>query len=171
MKPRHSTLLLLLGACGSAPPPARDTPPLPPALGSLTLVARTAGEDARDLIAHLHPGPLAAGESEIGFYASAEDRAVLFVSRFGSADTAAAQLAMMARLIDLGRGGFGHHAEAAVGGVTLHATLGQGRVHYFFARNGDVVWLAADTPVARAAVAGLLDVPEDSLPGPPDAGG
>lgn len=168
---KFGSALLLLAACGGQQPPVADEAALPSALLDLALIERVSGDDARTLIAHLHPGPLAPAESDVGFYASDAYRAVLYVSRFGSADTAYAQLAMMARLIARGRGGFGHHVESEVGGVMVHATLGQGRVHYFYSREAELVWLAADPPVARNLLAELLQVPVDSLPAVPDPGG
>jgi hypothetical protein len=100
----------------------------------------------------------------VGFYASGDDRAVLYLSRFPDADTARAQLASMAAMIGRGRSGFGHHAETEIGGTVVHAVLGQGRAHFFFARDREVVWLAADPAVARPALAELLGVAVDSIP-------
>jgi hypothetical protein len=155
-----------LAACQGAPRPSPgESSALPPTLHGLTLVRSVSGEDARDLIAQLHPGPLAPAASEVGFYAAGPERAVLYVTRFPSADLAQAQLDRMAATIGHGRGGFGHHTEATVGDIVVHRALGQGRAHFFFTRNSEVVWLAADDAVARMALAALLGLSVDSLPG------
>jgi hypothetical protein len=170
MRARTLLVLLLLSACGREPPPVQ-VGGLPPSVLDLNLIERAGGDPARALIARLHPGPLAPAESEVGFYGSGDRRAVLYVSRFASADTAHAQLAMMAAMIGRGRGGFGHHSEVAIGGTAVHATLGQGRAHFFYTRGAEVVWLAADPAIARPALAELLSVPLDSIPHADPSGG
>jgi hypothetical protein len=156
--------VLALASCGGTPPPDGETRALPDTLSGLALTRSVSGEEAQGLIAYLHPGPPAPAESEVGFYASDGERAVLYVSRFPSADTARAQLSLMSAMIGRGRAGFGHHTETEIGGIVVHAALSQGRAHFFFTRDRDVVWLAADPELARAALAELLDIPLDSLP-------
>jgi hypothetical protein len=157
--------LLVLTGCGGTPPSGGESPTLPDTLGGLALTQNVSGGEAQTLIAYLHPGPLAPAESDVGFYASEGERAVLYVSRFPSADTAQAQITLMSAMIGRGRGGFGHHTETDIGGTVVHSALSQGRAHFFFARDREVVWLAADPETARGALAQLLGVPVDSLPG------
>ena len=157
--------LIALASCGGTPPFVVGRPTLPDSLDGLALTQSASGEEAQRLIASLHPGPLAPAESEVGFYASGDDRAVLYVSRFPSADTAQAQLRLMSAIIGRGRAGFGHHTETEIGGTVVHAALSQGRAHFFFTRDREVMWLAADPETARGALAQLLGVPADSLPG------
>jgi hypothetical protein len=167
MKATNGTIaaLIALASCGGTPPSDRETRALPDSLNGLALIQSAAGEDAQRLIASLHPGPLAPAESDVGFYASDDERAVLYVSRFPSADTAQAQLSLMSAMIGRGRAGFGHHTETEIGGTVVHAALSQGRAHFFFTRNREVVWLAADPETARGALGQLLGVSVDSLPG------
>jgi hypothetical protein len=157
-------LLAVLPACAGDRPPVADSSGLPDTVGGMAKVQSVTGQEARDLIGLLHPGPLAPAESEVGFYATDADRAVLYVSRYGSADTARQQLQLMSAVIGRGRGGFGHYSETEIGGTVVHAALGQGRSHFFFTRDREVVWLAADPEPARAALADLLHLDTDSIP-------
>lgn len=157
-------LLFLLTGCPGQPSDAGRGPILPETLGGLALVERATGDQARDLITQLHPGPLAPAESEVGFYASGDDRAILYVSRFARADTAMAQLETMSAMIGRGRGGFGHHAEAEIAGTVVHMVMGQGRAHFFFRQDREVVWVSADPETGRGALSQLLGVAPDSIP-------
>jgi hypothetical protein len=105
---------------------------------------------------------MAPAESRVGFYAAGDQRAVLYVSRYPSGDEAEAQLGQMASAIGQGRGGFGNHTQVDIGGTVVHSVVGQGRTHYFYVRDGDVVWLAADPGVSQVALAALLDAVPDS---------
>jgi hypothetical protein len=147
---------ILLAGCAVAP--AREASvDLPDRLDGLRLVERVSGTQARQLIARLHPGPLAPADSRVGFYQVGALRAVLYVSRFPTGEAAEEQLGRMAAVMVHGRGGFGNHIETDIGGTVVHAVVGQGRTHYFYARNGDVVWLAADPGVAEMALATLFN--------------
>jgi hypothetical protein len=154
---------IALAGCTDAP--ARDlvSVDVPDRLHGLVLVERMSGSDAQQLIALLHPGPLAPAESRVGFYAAGEQRAVLYVSRFPSEEAAAEQLGQMASAIGHGRAGFGSHTEADIGGTVVHSVVGQGRTHYFYVRDGDVVWLAADAGVAQMALTALFGTGPDSI--------
>jgi hypothetical protein len=130
----------------------------------MSLIESVSGDEAQNLISQLHPGPLAPAESQVGFYAAGDDRAVLYLSRFAEADSARAQLEMMSAMIGRGRAGFGHHTEIDMAGTVVHAVVGSGRMHFFFTRQNELVWLAADPALARAALAELLGVEVESMP-------
>jgi hypothetical protein len=156
--------LVLLAGCAGTPAPSDEVLALPESLHDLALVQAVSGTEAQNLIAHLHPGPLAPAESQVGFYASGENHAVLYVSRFPERPLAQAQLDAMSAAIGRGRGGFGHHTETEIGRTVVHSAVGQGRMHFFFTRDREVLWLVADAEPAREALAELLRLPLDSLP-------
>jgi hypothetical protein len=88
----------------------------------------------------------------------------LYVSRYESADLATAELARMAASVDGDGTGFGHHAQFEVAGITVHSVFGRGQVHYFYAKDRDLLWLGMVPMLARVGLAQLLDVVPDSIP-------
>lgn len=64
----------------------------------------------------------------------------------------------MSRAIGGESNGFGHHESFRVDGKQVEFVVGQGQVHFFFARGTDVYWLGIDARLARGALAQLLDV-------------
>lgn len=148
---------------------ARDVPSLVPnSLHGLALVERRSGSDAASLIQRLHDRSVAPVKSEIGSYDSGEMQAVVYVSRFESAEDAGTALIDMAEGIGTGSSGFGHHESVTIAGVEVHRVVGHGQLHYFFARATDVTWLSVPPSLARPALAQLLNVDVDTLS--PDEG-
>jgi hypothetical protein len=142
----------------------RQSALLPPEIQGLQLVKTISGDAAAGTIGRLHDKSVAPTESQIGLYQSGETKAVLYVSRFGSAAEAAAVLQMMAMRIADGAEGFGHYRRFSVGANEVHFVLGQGQAHYFFMKRFDVSWLAAPPDIARAGLAQLLAVDVDAVP-------
>ncbi len=117
------------------------------------------------MIARLHGRAVAPRRSIIGLYGPERMRIALFVSRFDSEAQADSQLRLMARRIDDGVAGYGHYRSFEAAGTRVHVTFSQDAVHYFFSDGVDLLWVMAPPALARAAVAQLLEVDSDSLPG------
>lgn len=138
--------------------------PLPRELHGLKLVDSRTGGDAATLISHLHRASVSPSANYVGYYGPPDMRAVLYLSRFADTLTAQQQLMAMADRIGAGSSGFGHHGRFHVLGIEVHSVFGYDQIHYFFARECDVVWLGMPPPVARAGLADLLGVAVDSIP-------
>ena len=67
-----------------------------------------------------------------------------------------AQIERMATGIRARKTPFSHLKSSERNGTTVYSALGEGQIHYFYRRGADVIWLAADPPVAREAVQYLL---------------
>jgi hypothetical protein len=63
----------------------------------------------------------------------------------------------MERRIEAGNTPFDHFSHISVLGQDGAACVGQGQVHFFFAYNRSLYWLAADLPVAREALQRLIE--------------
>lgn len=154
-----------VGGCREVPRGvASDGSPLPDSLHALRLVDLQTGADAARIMERLHGKEVAPLRSWIGSYAGHGASAELYVSRYDSGRHATADLEAMSARIGPGTPVFGHHRTIVVAGQTVHATLGQGGVHYFFVREADLFWLTVSPAVARPALAQLLEVPLDSIP-------
>lgn len=153
--------VLVAVACSGHP--EGDTP-LPQSVQGLELVAVTSGAAAEAALERLHGKDVAPTESHIGHYGTGVLRAVLYVSRFDDRRRADAQLGAMSERIGAGSSGFGHHRRFSVSDRDVRSLLGQGQVHFLFVTRNDLVWLAVAPPLARAALAELLEVPVDAVP-------
>ncbi len=157
-----AVLTLLVAGCGGNEGDAALF--LPEQIHGLPLIESQSGGDAAQAIGSLHEESVAPTESYIGTYGPEDLRMVLYVSRFGSADDARAQLAAMSERIGSGSSGYGHHTEYHIGGIEVHAVFGQGQIHYFYARDADLTWLATPPMLSRPVLGELLGIAVDSIP-------
>jgi len=134
---------------GWAEPPKR--------LGELELVHALRGEEALQAINRLHGKEVAGKEAYVAHYEKDGAVAMLYVSKASSPGQATSQVKRMAERIQQGNTPFSHLKASERGGMTVYSALGEGRVHYFYRKGSKVIWLAADPPVARQALANLLD--------------
>lgn len=164
--PRNTPYLLLaVLAAGCAGEAADgDASPLPASIHGMALVESLSGSEATEILSELHGADIVPAENHIGHYGSEQVGAVLYVSRFAGAAAADSFLVAMAGRIDAGSTGFGHHASFDAAEHQVHMVVGHGQVHYFFAEGRDLVWLAVDPPIARPALAELLQTRTDSIP-------
>jgi hypothetical protein len=116
----------LLAGCASRPQE------LPHSLGSLTLERYVGGDEAKNIIDHLHGKPVST-ESNL----MADEEA-------------------MSRLISGGNGLFTHYHQLEIQGRRVAMCLGMGQVHYFFSRGSTLYWLAVDSRIAQETLAALL---------------
>jgi hypothetical protein len=139
-------------------------PPVPDEIHGFQLADVKAGEEAAAVLERMHGKEVAPERSWVATYGPEEMGTTLYVSRYESAETAASELARMAAGVEGEGTGFGHHAEFQVAGLTVHSVFGRGQVHYFYAKDRDLVWLGMVPMLARVGVAQLLNVPPDSVP-------
>ncbi len=99
-----------------------------------------------------------------GHYGTDAMGAVIYVSRFASAEEADSQQVAMASGIGRGSGGYGHHQRFRVTGTRVDMVFGFGRIHYFYTQGEHLMWLGTHPSLARAALAQLMGVPLDSVP-------
>lgn len=145
-------------------PEAPSASILPMTLHGMPLVAITTGEAAKTMLRRLHGRDVAPASSHVGHYEGGGAQATLYISHFTDAAAADSMVKRMSRSLGSGNRAFAHHKRLPVDGVQVHAVLGRGQSHFFFARDGDVAWLGVDGRMARVVLAHLLDIEADRLP-------
>ena len=145
---------------------AGDAGPLPTEIHGMELVEVQSGPDASGVLEHMHAsGAAPAADNYVGHYGTEEMGAVVYLSRFATADEASEQRVTMSQGLDRGDGGFGHTIRFRAGSRWVQITFGQGRVHYFWDDDVDLVWLTLnDAAVARPVLAEMLGTTADSIP-------
>jgi hypothetical protein len=162
-----SAILLLvaaaLAACGErSGSEAADM--LPAEIHGLALTQSESGETATSMIAQLHASSVAPEQSQIGIYTAGTLRAILYVSRFATSAEADSQLVLMATRIGEGSPGYGHFRSFELPPGTVYQAFGNGQIHYFYAQDSDVTWLAAPPDMARPILAELLNLEVTAIP-------
>ena len=128
----------------------------PKTMGALQLVHALRGKEALQAIDRLHGKGLAGTDGYVAHYERNGLVAMLYVSRPARSSMTGAQIEKMATGIRAGKTPFSHLKSSVRNGTTVYSALGEGQIHYFYRRGADVIWLAADPPVAREAVQYLL---------------
>lgn len=141
-----------------------DETPVPDEIHGFPLAKVTSGPDAAAVLERMHGKDVTPEQNWVATYGPEEMGTTLYVSRYERADLAASELARMATGVDGEGTGFGHHSQFDVAGITVHSVFGQGQIHYFYAKDRDLVWLGMVPMLARVGVAQLLDVSPDSIP-------
>jgi len=125
-------------------------------VGTLRLVHALRGKEALQAIDRLHGKGLAGSDAYVAHYERDGLVAMLYVSRPARSSMTGAQLEKMAAGIRAGKTPFTHLKSSERNGMTVYSALGQGQIHYFYRRGADVIWIAADPPVAREVLEFLL---------------
>ncbi len=128
----------------------------PERLAGLALAHAVRGKDALQAIDRLHGKALAGAQAYVAHYEKDSVVAMLYVARPARASATRTQVETMAAGIGTGKTPFFHLKCQERGGTTVYSALGEGRIHYFFSRGADVVWLAADPDIARQALESVL---------------
>ncbi len=128
----------------------------PKTVGALQLVHALRGKEALQAIDRLHGKGLAGTDGYVAHYERDGLVAMLCVSRPARSSMTGAQIEKMATGIRAGKTRFSHLKSSERNGTTVYSALGEGQIHYFYHRGADVIWLAADPPVAREALQYLL---------------
>ena len=145
---------------------AGDAGPLPTEIHGMELVEVESGPDASGVLEQMHAsGAAPEADNYVGRYGTEEMGAVVYWSRFATADEASEQRVAMSRGIGSGAGGFGHTTRFRGGSKWVQITFGQGKVHYFWDDDVDLVWITlSDAAVARPVLAEMLQTTTDSIP-------
>ena len=143
-----------------------DAGPLPAEIHGMELVEVLSGAEASGVLEQMHAsGAAPEADNYVGHYGTEEMGAVVYWSRFATADEASGQRVAMSQEIGSGAGGFGHTIRFRGGSKWVQITFGQGRVHYFWDDDVDLVWLTlSDAAVARPVLAEMLQTTTDSIP-------
>jgi hypothetical protein len=128
----------------------------PKTVGALQLVHALRGKEALQAIDRLHGKGLAGTDGYVAHYEKNGLVAMLYVSRPARSSMTGAQIKKMASGIRSGKTPFTHLKSSERNGTTVYSALGEGQIHYFYRRSADVIWIAADPPVAREVLASLL---------------
>lgn len=134
--------------------------PLPARMGTLELVSRISGEEARSMIDRLHGRGVAPVISTIGIYTGERAKATLYASEYNAASDADEAEARMRELIQHGTADFSHFHRLKLQNKDVSMCVGMEQVHYFFVSGARMYWLAVDPAVAYATAAGLIDALE-----------
>ena len=128
----------------------------PKTVGALQLVHALRGKEALQAIDRLHGKGLAGTDGYVAHYERDGLVAMLYVSRPARSSMTGAQVEKMASGIRAGKTPFTHLKSSERNGTTVYSALGEGQIHYFYRRRADVIWIAADPPVAKEAIEYLL---------------
>ncbi|NOX36773.1 MAG: hypothetical protein GXO78_04470 [Calditrichaeota bacterium] len=152
---------VILLACN----PASDLEPYVPAsILSVPLQQLISGKEAAKIVSRMHGKDVAPKETVIGIYGENREVAIIYISQFPTDGKARRYLRKMCRRMGKGSSGFGHHVDFKVDTLDVHFAVGMGQIHYFYAIEDRLYWLAVDPHIARSALAEVLDVKEDQVP-------
>lgn len=127
---------------------------LPPELAGLPGTAHLTGSEAVEAVTGLHVGDVPVDMAEVARYGGG--RIVVWVS-WSAREPAGGLVERMTERIAEGGTPFSS-PKAARGLEGLYVTEGNGQIHYYWAHDGGVWWLAADRGLARPAVVELRGV-------------
>ncbi len=147
-------------ASGSLPDPTIvtaqvNTDGVPEQIGALTLKTYVRGKDALAEFETLHGKSF---DLKDGYRADYEDGSVtatLWVGQAQSADAAQTLAQEMANQIKAGNPMFSNLQELSIANRTIYEVQGQGQLHFFYAANDKLVWLASDADHAADALHSL----------------
>lgn len=131
----------------------------PGSLGDLKLLHASQGKEALEEINRLHGKELSAKNGYVAHYEKEGATAMVYLARASSTDEAGRQLEQMRARIQRGDTPFSNLKTLKEEGKTLYSVLGQGQTHYFYRQEANVLWLAADAPVAKQSLAALVAEP------------
>lgn len=130
---------------------------LPHELGPLKLVQSVSGKDAAAMVDRMHGREVAQRENFIGLYRGERGSATVYLTVYPTDRLAGEIYAAMERRIEEGDTAFDHFSRFRVEGQDGAACVGQGQIHFFFAHERNLYWLAADLPVARETLQRLIE--------------
>jgi len=154
----------LAASCQQPRSATTELPELPHELHGLELVEVLTGDQAREEIRHMHGKMVASDATQIGMYRTGDLRAVLFMSRFGTASDAESHASAMAERIGHGTEGFERYVTFDVHRTEVHSVAGHGQQHYFYVNDADLVWVSVSPMLGRPVLAELLHVDLEDIP-------
>ncbi len=130
---------------------------MPSSLSELRLAQLLLGEEARNEMDRLHGKSIPLQEAFVAHYQGAGRTIVLYVAVASDEATAQDQVEQMTARMRGANGPFAHLGERVMGGALVHSLFGQRQVHLHFRRGSRVVWVGADSGLARRALAEVMD--------------
>ncbi len=125
---------------------------VPESIGSLKLVKSKLGKDALDEFAQLHGQGFDLVGGYRADYADGDRQATLWVGQAKDAAAAEQLVKEMGDKIGAGNPMFTDLQEMTISGRTLYEVKGQGQLHFFYAANDKIIWLAASAEDAPNAL-------------------
>ncbi len=137
---------------------------IPERILSVPLSQLISGKEAAKIVSRMHGKDVAPKATVIGVYGAERETAVIYISQFPSDSKARRYLRKMCRSMGKGSSGFGHHVDFKVDTMDVHFAVGMGQIHYFYALEDRLYWLAVDPHIARPALAEVLNVQVENVP-------
>jgi len=153
MKVLFTIPVLLLFIMGCSP---REESPLPNAILNLEKVETLSGNEAANVIDHLHQNEVTPAQNYVGRYADEQYTATYYLSLYDSSDEAQEELRAMVESMERGGHVFDHVRKINIKDKDVWMALGMGQAHYFYAEGNQLIWLAIDVPLAEEAIESLL---------------
>ena len=151
-------LLLILVAAGPALASENqfESPPIPETIAGMELIELVDGEEAAAIIDRMHRGNVATRANFIARYQGQTGTATYYVSLYDDPLLAVGDMEEMAWIMGREGHGFSHLMRRSKAETPFYMALGQGQAHYFFARDLELIWLAADLSIAEQALEEIL---------------
>ncbi len=127
---------------------------VPDALAGVPRTAEVTGDDALTEISRLHGKGFPLVDGVMGVYGGGV--ATVWASGTWLPIMADKQVEAMTDRIAEGSSPFNPTGTHEISGLTVHFLTGMGQLHFYFAHKQQVIWLAADTDIAEAALNDLL---------------
>ncbi len=125
---------------------------IPTKLGALDLTGSQLGKDALNEFAQLHGQGFDLVNGYRADYAGVSSKSTLWVGQAKDANAAQGMVQQMADKIGGGNPMFTDLQDLSIGNRTIYEVKGQGQLHFFYAVNDKIVWVAADAANAADAL-------------------
>lgn len=139
---------------------AKEAQPLPDHLGPVRLVETVEGPAAMAQVAKLHGKDIALANAYVGHYEEEGARATVYVSISRTRSDAASLYKLMTVKIGKGNAVFtGLRKATTTNGLEGYSLQGMGQEHFYYLKDKEVVWVAADPTIAGA----VLDAAQEQV--------
>lgn len=118
---------------------------IPETVSSLPLKGSQVGKDALDMLSKLHGEGFDLVNGYRGDYTDGKNKATLYVGQAKDAATASKLATEMSEKIGTANAMFTNLQELSISSRTIYEVTGQGQLHFFYAVNDKIVWLAVDS--------------------------
>lgn len=136
--------------------PGNNNDMLPAEIIGVAATETYSGEEALEIINHLHGLDFALASGAVGVYQQAGANLTLWVAEAASEADAVQMVVDMEEKIAVGRSPFIPTDKQLDGDRTIYYLDGMGQQHVYFKSGTLVVWLAVDFDLAEGAVAEML---------------
>jgi len=130
---------------------------LPEAINGLVRNKKLQGTEAEQYVNRLHMQNVVANKSEIGFYETSENTAIIYITHYNQADTATNELNRMIKKIQTEKTPFVQGENISINEINVFRCFGLGQTHYVFSRDNILFWVSADTLMAEEFIEEYLE--------------